>query len=420
MSVSADSLHLLAHQAQRRARTDEDWWDNPLDTALAAVSATRHPPAYRNDGANAVERLRRWHRDGQPRRISADVAALTLAAAAAADLGDRDRDLEAAAIAAAEDLSGRTRTAAPPLHVTLTVWALDRLRLDRTAKPWPALRQHLARVSSGGGAEVPLETLARALSAASFDARALVQRLLADVPTSPTLEDGVVLLWILTIAIERSGPELDQDDSGLRALIDRRTRLAERLARELDADAFKAPEAVEFDPTDDLDARTPTFLSSMEALLLDISLASRDEEKPWLRYEEAADLFAQRERAAVALLARRTGLLLSAAGALAGGLLSVVLAFNDVVLLQAVLAGVALASTITAIAATIWHRHTRTKLSRALVTSFAALGFVAGLDLVNDLLKDPVLDDVGGVVAGVLLTAAITIVIAVADGNRTS
>ena len=50
MTASPETLHLLAHQAQLRARTEPDWWDNPLDTALAAVSATRHAPAFREEG----------------------------------------------------------------------------------------------------------------------------------------------------------------------------------------------------------------------------------------------------------------------------------------------------------------------------------------------------------------------------------
>ena len=115
MNATPETLHLLVHQAQLRARTDTDWWDNPLDTALAAASATRHAPATARP---TVDRLRRWGRDEQPRRVSADVAALALAAAA--DLGRRDRQLEEAAVYAAEDLAGRSRASAPLLHVAMT------------------------------------------------------------------------------------------------------------------------------------------------------------------------------------------------------------------------------------------------------------------------------------------------------------
>jgi hypothetical protein len=419
VSASPETLHLLAHQAQLRARTDADWWDNPLDTALAAVSATRHPPAFRGDGETAVQRLRRWLRDGQPRRVSADVAALALAACAASDLGLRDRELEAAAVEGAADLAGRSRTAAPPLHVGLTVWALDSLVPDRAAAPWPALRQHLAAGPVGRGAEAPVVALATALCAPVFDADALVRSLLSDVPSSPSLEDGAMLLWVLTTAVERCAPELGAQDTGLRALADRRAELAVRLAQELDAEAFKAPEVADFDPRGDLDLRTPTFLSPMEALLLDISLASRELEQPWLRFEEAADLFGLREREAVRSLAWRTAVLLGAAGVVAGGLLAVVLDYEGSDRLVAVLAGIAVACAVAFVAAVIWQREDRGAFSRALIAFFFTLTICAVLDLINESLDKPLLSDAAGVIGGLLGATVIAVVVAAtASGQR--
>jgi hypothetical protein len=409
VSATPETLHLLAHQAQRRARTDADWWDNPLDTALAAVSATRHPPSFREEAETAMQRLQRWLRDGQPRRISADVAALALAAAAASDLGLRDRRLKAAAIEAAVDLAGRSRTAAPPLHLGLTVWALDALVPDRAAAPWPALRKHLAAPPAPRGADAPVVALASAICAAVFDAGALVRSLLADVPISPSLEDGAVLLWILTVAIERCSTALGDEDSGLRALTDRRTELALRLAQEIDADAFKAPEVVDFDPGGALDARTLTFLSPMEALLLDISLASRERETPWLRFEEARKLFGNRERAALRKLALRTAVLLTAAGVLAGSLLSVVLAGAGARRVIAVLCGVALATAIMSGGAVIWQRAIGGPIARALTGLMFALTACAVLDLINESRHPPLLPDAAGVVIGILIAAVLVV-----------
>lgn len=417
MNASPEALHLLAHQAQLRARTDADWWDNPLDTALAAVSATRHPPAFRGDGETAVKRLRRWLRDGQPRRVSADVAALALAAGAASELGQRDRHLEAAAVEGAADLAGRSRTSAPPLHVGLTTWALDPLVPDRAAAPWPELREHLA-ATPASGAEAPVAALAAALCAPVFDADGLVRSLLSTVPSSPSLEDGAVLLWVLTAAFERCAPELGAHDSGLRALADRRAELAVRLAQELDADAFKAPEVADFNPEGDLGLRTPTFLSPMESLLLDISLASREREQPWLRFEEAAALFGVREREAARSLAWRTAVLLGVMGVVAGALLAVVLDQGGADRLVAVLAGMSVASAVAFVAAMVWQREDRGAVSRALLAFFLTLTVCALLDLVNESLDKPLLSDATGVIAGLLSATMVAVVVAAATSTR--
>ncbi len=420
MSASPETLHLLAHQAQLRARTDADWWDNPLDTGLAAVSAARHPPAFRHDGELAVTRLRRWLRDGQARRVSADVAAIALTAAAAASLGLRNRELDAAAVDAAEDMATRTRRAAPLLHVALTAWGLDTLVPDRGDSPWPAMHDHLERGAPTQGRDVPLATLAGALCAPMFEAATLVRRLLGEIPGSPSLEDGAVLLWVLTVAIERSAQQLDSSDTGLQALVDRRTELAMRMAQELDSAAFLAPEVTDFDPTEEISASPSIFLSPLEALLLDISLASRERDESWLRFEEAATLFGRREHAVLATLARRTAMLVAAIGGLAGALLAVILILDSVKTLVATPAGVILASGFASLSGVIWVRQSDGPVPRAITAFSMTLTLTAALDLVNELMRKPPVSGAAGVIAGILLPALAGVAIATLPHTRSS
>jgi hypothetical protein len=418
VTASPETLHLLAHQAQLRARTEGDWWDNPLNTALAAVGATRHPPAFRRDGEQAVDRLRRWRRDGQARRISADVAALALTAAAAAAFGRRDRELEHHAIEAVEDLSGRTRASAPVLHLALACWALDRIVPDRDERPWPALRNHLAASPPVAAAEGPVASLASALSARVFDGAGLIRTLLSNVPTSPTLEDGAVLLWVLTVAVERCSEELSSADSGLRALTDRRAELGLRLAQELDAEAFSAPEIGDFDPEAEVERAVAVYLSPLEALLLDISLASRDTESPWLRFEEAARLFGRRERDALGRLAGRTAMFCAALGAVAGGLVARVLADADVDAPIAVLAGVIVSAAGMSAAGLVWHRHGHGHTSRAAAAFFLTVTVTAAVELVNQSLHKPFIPGGAGMIAGLLIAAVVAVVVAAASPRR--
>lgn len=415
MNASPTALHLLAHQAQLRARTSNDWWDNPLDTALAAVSASRHPPAFRGDGELAVTRLRRWQGDGEPRRVSADATAVVLTAAAATSLGLRAHGLDAAAVEAAEQLASRSRDAAPLLHVALTVWGMDTVVPDRTQRPWPALRAHLQQAPSAQGRDEALLALSTALSAAVLDGATLVQELLARVPGSPSLEDGAILLWILTAAIERVARALPATDTGLRALSDRRAEMAERLAQELDAAAFVAPQVDDFDPDEPGPAAMEIYLSPLEALLLDLSLASGEREQPWLRFEEAQELFGGRERDARRTLARRTAALASITAALAGALLASALVAHDVRCAVAVAAAVALASVGWSAAATVLVRWRNTPAAIALLTFGLTLMVTALLDLANELIHPHPLADATGVIVGIIvpvITAAIAAMLA--------
>jgi hypothetical protein len=419
MSASPNNLHLLAHQAQLRARTTNDWWDSPLGVALAAVSTSRHPPAFRNAGELAVTRLRRWLADGEPRRVSADATAVALTAAAAANLGLRSHSLDNAAILAAEDLATRSREAAPPLHVALAVWALDTVAPDRRQSPWPALRGHLAHGNTGKGRDEALLVLAAALSAPVLDGGALVQSLLAQVPGSPSLEDGAILLWVLTVAIERISQSLPPTDSGLRALVDRRAEMAERLAQEIDAAAFVAPEVADFDPSGHHTTAAEIYLSPLEALLLDLSLASGQREEPWLRFEEAEELFGRKEREAIRTLARRSAALLSTIAVTAGALLSAVLLANSARAVVAVPAGIALASFVASIAAVVLVRSQDTPLRVALLTFGVTLIFTALLDVGNEIVHPHPLPDAAGVIIG-LIVPVIAALIGAAAAARSS
>lgn len=406
MTASPDSLHLLAHRAQLRARTADDWWDNPLDTALAAVSAIRHPPAFRRDAEIAVHRLSRWRRDGGPRRVSADAAALALAARAAADLARRDRELERAAVAAVGELVGRSPTAAPALHVALGAWALDPLVSDREAAPWPELREHVgASLLDLPGLDGPLRTLTRGLAAPKLDAGELIRELLLEVPASPGTEDGAVLLWTMTVAVERCSADMSANDSGLRTLIDRRAELAARLAQEITAETFEPPAVSDFDPELALDVRPISYLSPMEALLLDLSLASRAPEEGWLRFDEAQALFGRREAIVERRLARRTAILVAVLGVTIAALAGVSAAWLGLKLSVTVPAALAVGWAFWLTATTVVHRSAPRPLTQALGLLWAVLTLASGFVALNQALADPLLPDIGGFVAGGLLGA---------------
>ena len=404
MSASPENLHLLAHQAQLRARTEEDWWDNALDTALAAVSATRHPASYRTLGDAALARLIRWQRDGAPRRVSADVAALALSAVAAFDLVRRDRSAEAEAITAVDGLAGRSGPATPMLHLALCAWALDRLVPDRKNLPWTTIREHWSESGRRvAGLEGLLRTLVLAFAAPSFDASALVRALLSQVPASPGLEDGAVLLWVMTVAIERCASEIDSRDTGMRALADRRSELAERLAQEIDADTFRPPQVAEFNPETEFDLRPATYMSPTEALLVDISLASADLEVAWLRFEEAGALFGKRARAAERRLTRRSAALLFVSALLCGALVGVSLVLGSISASIAVWGGIATAAGGSLGATTVVYRREPTGLLQAIGMLCATLCLVAGIAALNQALVHPLVGDAGGFVLGALI-----------------
>jgi hypothetical protein len=254
VSASALTLHVLAHRAGARHRDAEDWWGSAIETALAGVSASRHPPAHREQAERALERVQRWRRTGQARPVSADAVALALAARTAATLALADRNLLSAAIEAVDARAARGPAIVPELHLALAAWALDDLVVDRDQAPWPGLRTRLDR-GTVYGVDDGLRSYAAAVAARRFDPRALVQDLIARVPASPTVADGSVVLWLLGVAVDRVTRSMPSDEPGLNALVERRAVLTERLAVELDEGAFRTPHVDEFDPQTVL--RTP-------------------------------------------------------------------------------------------------------------------------------------------------------------------
>ncbi len=403
VTVTADSLHLLAHRAQLGARTAEDWWDNALDTALAAVSATRHPLAFRSSAQAAVRRLDRWWREGQARHVSADATALALAARASADLAARNRDLERAAVEAVSDLASRTGAAAPALHVALSAWALDPLVADRDAAPWVSLRTHLNTAREGSGLDGPLRVLSRAIATPQLDPGELVRELLARLPSSPGAEDAAVLLWTMTAAIERCATEMSQTDSGLRALIDRRAELTSRLSHEITAETFEQPAVDDFDPDTELDVRPISYLSLMEALLLDMALASAEPEDAWIRFEEGERLFGHREREMRRVLVTRTAKLLAVLGLAVGSLVGVVTDWLGADLSISLAAALAIGWMLWLAATTVLHRARPRPLTQALGLLWATLGLASACVALNYALEKPLLGDLGGFVAGALI-----------------
>lgn len=409
MTSSPATLHLLAHQAQHHARTAEDWWDGPLDTALAALSAARHPPAYREEARQAVNRLSRWQREGKARRVSGDIAALALAAAAAHDLAERQPHLEEAAVDGVEQLAGRSGPAAPALHLALAAWALDRVIPDRESRPWPALRDRFEHHASNvHGLDAQLTRLAATFSAARFDAGELVRGLLA-VPVNPNPNDGAVLLWLLTAALERCAPELSANDSGLLSLTDRRTELVTRLAQEIDASTFEHPDADDFDPDSEPPDRLIEFLSPMEALLLDLSLASSHPENPWLRFEEAESLFGDTASELRGRLARRTSQLISLVGLLAGAVVALVLVQEAAKTAACIAAGITVSAALLCLAGAIQIRTKTTLILRAGTALAAAIAVAAAFTTFNQARTHP-WSDAAEIVTDLIMSAVVALI----------
>lgn len=412
--AAAERLHVVAHRAAASARNVEDWWGSPLETALAAVAMTRHSRAYRDDAERTLERLLRWWRDEQPRRISADVAALALTARAAADLQRAEPDLLAAVVDAVEDLATRESVAVPELHLALCVWALDDLVVDREQRPWPTLRRRVS-APRRGGVDEPLARYVAALVAAPFDGNRLVQELLSSIGSAPGVSESSLLLWLLTAAAERLARILPADDNALQVLVRRRVELVERLAGDVDEQTFVEPTLADInDDADDL--RVVTFLSRSEALLLDVALAPADTATPWLMYREAESLFAAEARearaAGVATRRRLLDRLAAVLGALAlvsGFALWLGLRTLDVKQAVAYSAAIGLAAGVLAVAAAVLRRARSTALADSLGIFLTLLAVVALVNAANQQMKKPLIDDAAGLIVGAVVAGVATV-----------
>lgn len=420
MSASAESLHVHAHRAAARVRDVDDWWGSPLDTALAAVAATRHPAAYREVAERSIDRLLRWWREGQVRPVSADAAALALTARAAANLARCTPQLLADAAAAADRIATRDASVVPDLHVTLAAWALDDLQRGRDAIPWPAIRQRLSQ-RHAFGVDAALGDYLTVIANSGADARTLVQRMLTSSTLSPTSTDMGVVLWLLTIALERASRALSADEPGLAALADWRTALVERLAGEIDEDSFRLPEVDDFDPDAETDKTMVVFFSVTEALLVDMALASPEPEQPWLRFPEAEALFGQRahEQAVhTRLWMRRTAIVAAAGGLTTGAVVVLTLILVGVALLPTIGFGVAVWAGVSAYASSIWERSGVVAVARPTTVLCATLTLVALLIAINGLLTQPLFSDVAGLAGGALVTTVAVVLAALLGRTR--
>ncbi len=409
MSAPPETLHVLAHRAGEERRDETDWWGSPIETGLAAAAAVRHHSAYREVGERALDRLLGWWSTEPRRRVSAEVVAVSLAAKTAHALARLDDALTADAAARVADMARRDPAVVPELHVALAVWALDNIVPDRDQAPWPNIRDRLSRGSAHGSDET-LRAYSSAVAARTFDAADLVRRMLNTLPASPAPTDAAVVAWLLTAAVERCARTLRLDEPGLLSLFDHRARLVDRLAVDVSERTFLQPQVADLEP--DHDERPPPamHLSSMEALLLDCALASRDAATPWLTFDEARELFGGRERTAEQK-ANRWRLASSAMSAVAGLFATLTLALilnrygasTTVTRASATAAAATWSAASIAVARPAVRRH---KLLDAVGVLLVTLALVGVVLLVNALLPEPFMEEVTGFAIGGLLGVA--------------
>ena len=285
---------------------------------------------------------------------------------------------------------------------------------DRDAAPWPALRQRFAR-GRGYGVEEPLRRYSAAVASAPFDAIGVTQALLSEVGSSPSPTDSVILIWLLTATVERVSEVLPQTDSGLRVLVEQRAGLVERLACEIDEQTFVEPPISGFDPEASGETSTLSYLSPMEALLLDLSLATREAETPWLTFAEADHLFGERAHAAEARatatrrdLAEKLAALAIALAVLAGGVAALGGSVAGLDLWVTVNAGVAGGAVVAFVATLLLHRAEAGGFTDAAGLFSGMLAVVAAIDAWNQARKHPFLPDAAGITLSIVVPAAVT------------
>lgn len=347
--------------------------------------------------------------------ISANVAALALTARAKAELQQTDAVLTAATAAAVDGLAKRDPSLSPELHLALCVWALDRLVPDRATAPWPELRQRLGR-GQGFGVDQPIRCYCAAIASAPFDAAGLTQALLGEIGSSPSPTDSVVLIWLLTATLERVTEALPVSDSGLRVLIEQRTGLVERLAGEIDEQTFVEPTIGDFDPNADEERHSLLFLSPMEALLLDLSLATREAETPWLTFAEADGLFGAQAHEAEAQLAtthaslyQRIAVLGFSLASLVGAVVALAAVDAGVAEWVAVNAGLAAGAAAAFVGAITLSRVRTTPVFDAIGYFTGALAVIAAIDAWNQSRAHPFLPDALGVTVALLIPLAVVL-----------
>jgi len=390
------------------ARDADDWWGTALATAAAAVSLAKHPMSQRAESERAADRIQRWWRDEEPRRTSEDAAALALAARAHADLQRRNRTLDAAAASAIDALLDRDGLIFPELHLALASWALDELIPDRDEPPWPQMRARAAYPSGRTGIQEPLRQYIVSVAAREYDAGSAARSLVSSIGSTPSPTDGCVVVWLITAALEKLRTALPASDNALSLLLQRRADIVDHLAGLIDDATFVEPDA-------QLDAEVLlTYLTSFEALLLDLGLASRSEPEGWFTQEEAEALLGAGERSAKVDAARtRSRLLRVIAGLLAAE--GITAAILTRVIATAAGASEALANSASIAVGASTAVVAITALARdparpgwlgelgVFATLFALLAWVTA---VNQALPQPIVSDLGGLLIGTIIAAA--------------
>jgi hypothetical protein len=393
--AAATALHLEVHKVFGASKDADGWYGSPLETALAAVALSAHGPAYREDAVRALDSTLRWWRGGHFANTSDDAAALALGALAASNLQRSIPSLVAKAGESVGRIASRKASFIPDLHLALSAWALDRLILDRASGPWPQLLGRF-QIGTSGGVDTLIREYGKAVASSEFDGRLLLQRLLAAVVSAPSSSDAAVLMWILTLSIERLAPSMSEEDPEMKILLRQRTELVERLlANEPDAGAV----------VDEDEGAPRAKLSPLEAFLIDIALPQMDS-PPFLTASEAKAWFGQkwrRERATTSVLVVALG------GISATGL---VLQAEEIgySIGIAVSAGVAIASAAVFAAIRMWLPAGGSRVWRSAAVFFATLTLLGLASTVNQSLEKPFLKDFPSLVVGIVIPLLVMII----------
>lgn len=289
---SVGALHDIVHGLLATQRRADDTYGEPLQTALVVAALVAHPEEYHDDARTAARALTRLWRDASPALSGRDVAAVSVVARCASDLGAADAELEGLARSRSHDLLDRGLTLAP-FHLALLAHSWRALS-SSGEWPWAELRRR-ATGHRASGVDAGLLAYARALSAVHDDPALLVDDLLAATTVAASLSERCVLLWLLDRGLVTARGAVEGDDRGLRYLIERRGVVEGRLAAEIDRDTFDEPPLDdEFDP----DGRDRLLglqrLGPFEAALLDWALVERASSGSNLSLKEAEAFFGER------------------------------------------------------------------------------------------------------------------------------
>lgn len=162
-----------------------------------------------------------------------------------------------------------------------------------------------------------------------------------------------------------------------------------------------------------------------EALLVDLSLSSRNEQSPWVTYEEARDLFGQEASQARIDATRAKSRWVRAAGwlilALGAASTAVVALFSRELGFELSRATWVLVATLTSFAAvSMWIFRLDPKPTIGagrLFVSFTTFGVLAWVLAVNSLLPQPVVPDITGLVIATVLSLVVQLLPVAGGGN---